>query len=55
VAIVGVVMVILGMMLAKRRRHKPRVPKQGRALETQGSQEIRNVVDSLKDELATED
>ena len=54
-AIVGVVMVILGMMLAKRRRHKPRVPKQGRALETKGSREIRNVVDSLKDELAAED
>ncbi len=54
-AVVGVVMVILGMMLAKRRRHKPRVPKQGRALETKGSREIRNVVDSLKDELAAED
>lgn len=54
-AIVGVVMVILGMMLAKSRRHKPRVPKQGRVLETQSSQEIRNVVDSLKDELATEE
>ncbi len=54
-AIVGVVMVILGMMLAKRRRHKPRVPKQGRALETKASQEIRSVVDSLKDELAAED
>jgi hypothetical protein len=54
-AVAGLVAVILGMMLAKRRGHKVRVAKKSRSLETKRGQEIRNEVQSLKDELASEE
>jgi hypothetical protein len=54
-AAVGLGMVIFGMILARRRRHKVKVAAKGRVWSTQSAQQARSVVDSLKEELESEE
>jgi hypothetical protein len=53
-AVGGAVMLILGIMLGKRRKHKVKVAAKGKVWATESAQQAKSVVDSLKDELESE-
>jgi hypothetical protein len=52
----GAVMVVVGLMFARTRKAKVRVPKKNAPVwQTETSRDAKSVIDSLKDELASED